>query len=100
MGMTMVEKILTNHSTPHRDVVKPGEFITVNVDTVSLYGRPIPAYRYTKICARALTLGSTVEDSATRCVGVRAAVDPPQYVPTDLCSQLMTYPLPTMFNPH
>lgn len=49
MGMTMAEKILTNHSTPHKDVVKPGEFVTVNVDTVGLYGRPIPAYRYTKI---------------------------------------------------
>ena len=42
MGMTMAEKILANHSTPHKDVVKPGEFVTVHIDTVGLYNRPIP----------------------------------------------------------
>jgi len=49
MGMTMAEKILANHSTPHKDVVEPGEFVTVNIDTVGLYSRPIPEYRYKKI---------------------------------------------------
>ena len=49
MGMTMIEKIICNHSISPKKEVKPGEFIYVNIDTAALYSRPLPGYNYRKI---------------------------------------------------
>jgi 3-isopropylmalate/(R)-2-methylmalate dehydratase large subunit len=47
--MNMIEKILCSHSRIPKKEVKPGEFITVKVDTLGLYRRPLPGYKYFEI---------------------------------------------------
>jgi 3-isopropylmalate/(R)-2-methylmalate dehydratase large subunit len=47
--MTMIEKILSSHSDPPREEVKPGDFVVVNVDTVGLYSRPLMGYKFKHI---------------------------------------------------
>ncbi len=47
--MNIVEKILTSHLVKPKENVTPGEYITVRVDTVGLYERPLPGYNYIKV---------------------------------------------------
>jgi hypothetical protein len=38
MGMTIAEKILAAHAIPHREEVKPGEYIWARIDETNAFG--------------------------------------------------------------
>lgn len=49
MGMTMIEKILTDHALPSGTKVQIDDFVRVQVDTAGHYHRPLPGYRFLKV---------------------------------------------------